>query len=795
MLSIRNYKIGHRLISTTIGALGLMIAFVVIALISLGMVSDRVQTIAVDSNRSMELAYEMQGRLFSIGQNANNAMLLEEISRQRQAQAAVSADLENYRSGENKLATQIQDGEAQAALKALTVAREAGEASLQKFFALIQQGNRPEIEQYFSDDLQPKLVDWQDRLNAFIKTQKALVGEAMLDIEKIGDNVRLIFLSLIALAVVMMIPSGIWVTRQITQPLQAAVDVADSVAAGNFDNQVDTSGKDETSHLLQTLSRMQSDLKARTEKEREVAAEAMRIKVALDVGSNCVMLADRDGVIIYCNKAALDMMRNAESDLRKDLPNFRADTIVGSSFDIYHRNPSHQRNLLAALKAPVRSQIQVGGRTFSLVATPVLGDGGVRLGTVVEWLDRTGEVAIEQEVSEIIEAAVVGDFSRRIGVDDKQGFFLRLSSGINGMLDANSQVLEEIGKMLARLADGDLTQKIDMPYQGLLAKVRDDANGTVDNLRAIVSSLKEATDSINTAASEIAMGNQDLSGRTEQQASSLEETASSMEQLTGTVQQNAINASRANELAGSAQKVAEQGGAVFGEVVNTMGAIQQSSNRIADIIGVIDGIAFQTNILALNAAVEAARAGEQGRGFAVVATEVRSLAQRSASAAKEIKSLIADSVDKVATGHRLVDQAGATMGEVVSSIQRVAHLIADISSASAEQSTGIAQVGLAITQMDEVTQQNAALVEQAAAAAESLQEQARCLADAVSVFRVSGGEEGLSPDKEHKVAYLPKPEPRLDVVQPQRLSVKVPNKIISGRVPLLADRENDWAEF
>lgn len=795
MLNIRDYRIGQRLISTTIGALGLMIAFVVIALISLGMVSDRVQTIAVDSNRSMELAYEMQGRLFSVGQNANNAMLLEEIARQRQAQAGAMADLESYLAGEKKLASQKNGDEVQSALKALAAARDEGEASLKKFFALTQQGNRPDIEQHFSDDLQPKMLLWQDRLAAFIKTQKVLVDAAMIDIEEIGENVRLIFLSLIALAVVMMIPSGIWVTRQITQPLQAAVDIADSVAAGNFDNQVDTSGKDETSHLLQTLSRMQSDLKVRTEKEREVAAEAMRIKVALDVGSNCVMLANKDGNIIYCNKAALDMMRNAEPDLRKDLPNFRADAIVGSSFDIYHRNPAHQRNLLAALQAPMRSEINVGGRTFSLVATPVLGDAGVRLGTVVEWLDRTGEVAIEHEVSEIIEAAVVGDFSRRIGISDKYGFFLRLSTGINGMLDANGQALEEVGKMLARLADGDLTQKIDMPYQGLLAKVRDDANGTVDNLRAIVSSLKEATDSINTAASEIAMGNQDLSGRTEQQASSLEETASSMEQLTSTVQQNAVNASRANELAGSAQRVAEQGGSVFGEVVSTMGAIQQSSNRIADIIGVIDGIAFQTNILALNAAVEAARAGEQGRGFAVVATEVRSLAQRSASAAKEIKSLIADSVDKVATGHRLVDQAGATMSEVVSSIQRVAHLIADISSASTEQSAGIAQVGLAITQMDEVTQQNAALVEQAAAAAESLQDQARCLADAVSVFRVSDGEQNAQPEKLGKPLGLPSPKPRLDIVLPKPVSVKVPNKINSGRVPLLSDREDDWAEF
>jgi len=269
--------------------------------------------------------------------------------------------------------------------------------------------------------------------------------------------------------------------------------------------------------------------------------------------------------------------------------------------------------------------------------------------------------------------------------------------------------------------------------------LKDDANVTVDNLQEIIFAIKSAADAINTAAQEIASGNQDLSLRTEQQASSLEETASSMEQLTSTVKQNAENARQANDLASGAQRVAEKGGQVVGQVVETMGAIHQASNRISDIISVIDGIAFQTNILALNAAVEAARAGEQGRGFAVVATEVRNLAQRSAAAAKEIKALISDSVEKVETGGRLVDQAGKTMDEVVGSIQRVARIMSDISNASREQTAGIEQVSAAVGLMDEMTQQNAALVEEAAAAAESLEGQARSLAESVAVFRLSGG--------------------------------------------------------
>jgi methyl-accepting chemotaxis protein len=647
----------------------------------------------------------------------------------------------------------------------------------------------------------------------------ALVG--VLSLGLIGDKVRMIvvdhadslqlveeisavqrsvqggLLLLIGFVIMVMLPVGLWVVRQITKPLAEAVALAESVAAGNFDNRIDQSGEDEPALLLKTLARMQTDLKARLAREHQIAADTLRIKVALDVGTNCVMVADTDGKIIYCNTAVLEMMRRAELDIRRELPDFRVDTILGADFDSFHRNPSHQRNLLAGLSSPKRSQVKIGGRTFSLVASPIFGEGGNRLGTVVEWLDRTSEVAIEQEVSEIIEAAAAGDFSRRIVSDDKHGFFLKLSTGVNRLLEANSLALEEVGRMLSALAQGNLTQKIDTPYMGLLAKLRDDANGTVDNLQEIVLSIKQATDAINTAALEIANGNQDLSGRTEEQASSLEETASSMEQLTGAVRQNADNAARANALAGNAQRVAEQGGEVVGQVVTTMSAIQQSSNRIADIIGVIDSIAFQTNILALNAAVEAARAGEQGRGFAVVATEVRSLAQRSAAAAKEIKSLIADSANNVAAGNKLVDRAGATMSEIVASIQSVARLMADISSASREQGSGIEQVGRAISQIDEVTQQNAALVEEAAAAAESLQEQALSLASAVSVFRLSKEHHVASSDE---LALVPRSLQKHALTHgkkfvPAMLTAKEPQKLSPGSIPAMSAQPDEWAEF
>jgi methyl-accepting chemotaxis protein len=295
----------------------------------------------------------------------------------------------------------------------------------------------------------------------------------------------------------------------------------------------------------------------------------------------------------------------------------------------------------------------------------------------------------------------------------------------------------------ARIAGGDLSLVIRVEGRDETGELLGALKNMSESLVKIVGQVRSGTEAIGSGTKQIASGNADLSQRTEEQASSLEETASSMEELTSTVKQNAENARQANQLAVSASEVAVKGGAVVSEVVGTMSSINESSKKIVDIISVIDGIAFQTNILALNAAVEAARAGEQGRGFAVVASEVRNLAQRSAAAAKEIKQLIGDSVDKVGAGTKLVDQAGKTMDEIVASVKRVTDIMSEITAASQEQSSGIEQVNQAITQMDEVTQQNAALVEEAAAAAESLEEQAQRLAQAVSVFRLDA--EGAQP--------------------------------------------------
>ncbi|MEC4721785.1 methyl-accepting chemotaxis protein [Noviherbaspirillum sp. CPCC 100848] len=299
-----------------------------------------------------------------------------------------------------------------------------------------------------------------------------------------------------------------------------------------------------------------------------------------------------------------------------------------------------------------------------------------------------------------------------------------------------SRPLQQAVSVARKVAGGDLRTEIVQTSTDETGQLMAALKEMNDALKRIVSEVRTSSDAIAASSSEIATGNADLSSRTEQQAGSLEETAASIEELTATVKQNAENASQANQLASAASSIAEQGGKVVTQVVSTMGEINASAKKIVDIIGVIDGIAFQTNILALNAAVEAARAGEQGRGFAVVASEVRSLAQRSATAAREIKALIDDSVNKVATGSRLVDQAGATMTEVVSSVQRVGTIVAEISTASQEQSIGIQQIGHSMSEMDEMTQQNAALVEEAGGAAEALESQTRKMADLVRIFKL-----------------------------------------------------------
>ncbi|UYC10307.1 methyl-accepting chemotaxis protein [Xanthomonas sp. CFBP 8445] len=582
--------------------------------------------------------------------------------------------------------------------------------------------------------------------------------------------------------------------RMLANSVRDAVKVASDVAGGKLDGHIDSNGKDEFGELMQALKRMQQDLRGRIERDAAVASENLRIRTALDNSSIGMFIVDLDYNIVYANPSMQGLTDKYAEQIHSVAPAFDSSLpLVGSPVTVLEYGNQHDPKTLAELekKGVMDREMAYADARIAQTITAIRDQHGAHIGFVCESRDRTLEAQVEQEVAKIVRAAAAGDLSGRVGLDGKHGFFLQLAQQLNGLLQANGDSIGEVSKLLTALSQGDLTARMHGEFQGVFATMRDDANATAEQLAAIVGRIQQAANAINAAAGEIAAGNDDLSRRTEQQAANLEETAASMEELTSTVKQNAEHARQANQLAAGAASVASQGGDVVGRVVETMTGIEASSKKIGDIISVIDGIAFQTNILALNAAVEAARAGEQGRGFAVVASEVRTLAQRSANAAKEIKGLIDASVGQVANGSTLVRQAGQTMTEIVASVQRVTDIMGEIAAASQEQSAGIEQVNQTVTQMDETTQQNAALVEEATAAARSMEEQAGQLIESVSIFRV---EQSAQSAVVHAPQAVAAPKPALVAKKPTAVASAKPAAVRARKVePALAD--SDWQEF
>ncbi len=659
-------------------------------------IDEQIEEITELHNRKLYLMTLMRRDNFRV-EGAVRDLILAPAEERGQVLERVRAIRESYSSSAQALDAFAADAEEAAARQSIASAELAAREQIDAVIALIDAGREDEAARILLGPGRELFERRAATLQAAIDIQD---GRQDRSASRIDAAVRLANGSLLgfgALALLAGIGLGWAIARSLTAPLRRATEVADAIAHGRLDNRIGAQPDDETGQLLTSMRRMQDEVQAVIGALSEMARhhDAGRISFRMDdarfAGDYGHMVRESNALVgshveLETRLVAL-MQRYAMGDLSQDM----------------ERLPGEKATMTDAMDAT-----------------------------------KANLSAINDEIRRLASAAAAGDFGQRGDAQRYQYDFRAMIEGLNGLMDTTDGNLAEVSALLQAIARGDLTARMEGDFHGVFARMRDDANATVAQLTDIVGRIQRASTSINGAAGEIAAGNSDLSRRTEQQAANLEETAASMEELTSTVRQNADHARQANQLAIGAAGVASTGGEVVGRVVATMTGIEQSSRRIAEIISVIDGISFQTNILALNAAVEAARAGEQGRGFAVVASEVRTLAQRSTSAAKEIKALIEESVEKVADGSALVGQAGATMDEIVASVKRVTDIMAEISAASQEQSAGIEQVNQAITQMDETTQQNAALVEEASAAASSMEAQASGLIHAVSVFRIAG---------------------------------------------------------
>jgi PAS domain S-box-containing protein len=513
-------------------------------------------------------------------------------------------------------------------------------------------------------------------------------------------------------------------TRAIVRPLNIAIRTFDKMGQGNYYNRVEAESDDEIGEVMYGLKSTQIKLGFDINDAKRRADESLRITNALNNASTGIMIADNDCNIIYMNKSVLAMLKHAEADIKKDLPNFSADHLLGSNIDGFHKQPEHQRQMLKTITTTFKTAIKIGGRTFRLSANPVFNDSGQRLGASVEWIDATEEVKIEDEVKSIVQAAVAGNLSQRIGLEGKDGFMKVLGEGINELTGVAEDVITEAVQVIESVSQGDLTHTMEREYQGLFKRLKEATNGTVHKLSETISEVRLAADSLSSASEEISATAQSLSQGASEQAASVEETSASIEQMSASVGQNAENAKVTDGMASKAAREAGEGGEA---VKSTVAAMKQ----IAAKIGIIDEIAYQTNMLALNAAIEAARAGAHGKGFAVVAAEVRKLAERSQVAAQEISKVADSSVE-------LAERAGKLLNEMVPSINKTSDLVQEITAASNEQTSGIGQINSAMSQLSQTTQQNASASEQLASTSEDMSNQAEKLQQLMAFFKLNG---------------------------------------------------------
>lgn len=541
---------------------------------------------------------------------------------------------------------------------------------------------------------------WQDQ------RVKARVQEQLADTVSASHVLEISGLVSLVLAALL----GWLVTHSITGPLAVAVSAADAMARGDFSRELVAEHDDETGKLLAAMIRLKQMFTSFTDAQTKMAK---------------------------AHGAGLTDERMPVSDF-----------------------PGMYGQMAGSINEFARAQLSIIQRTIEIVKRYATGDLTVDMerlpgkqAEITQAVDETKQSlkAINGQIGQLVQSASQGDFKARGDAESFRFEFRTMVGGLNTLMQTSDVGLSEVNRVLRALAGGELDDRITGQYSGTFADLKESTNSTVERLTDVVGGILQAMETITSASRDISEGNSDLNSRTQEQASALEETASSLEELTATVKQNASNANQANQLAAGARNAAEKGGEVVSSAVTAMGAITDASKKVADIIGVIEQIAFQTNMLALNAAVEAARAGEQGRGFAVVASEVRTLAQRSAGAAKESRALIEDSQGKVELGAKLVSESGETLNEIMNSVKKVSDIIGEIAAAGDQQASGIDQINTAVAQMDKNTQQNAAMVEQATAASESMNEQVSNLSEVVGFFKLAAGTPSSATRKARKV--------------------------------------------
>ncbi|MEM8949872.1 MAG: nitrate- and nitrite sensing domain-containing protein [Pseudomonadota bacterium] len=525
----------------------------------------------------------------------------------------------------------------------------------------------------------------------------------------------------LTMGIVVICAFGWYLGKDVVHAIQDIVAAISKLAAGEKAEIKGGNRKDELGRLCRSL-----------ETVYQKGLEAARLRSALDSCSTSILVTNGRADIIYVNPTMQELLAGQMQHL--GLSDIKQ--LMGTNIEALGLSKAEVVDSKTGGQAAREIEAALGDRRLRYVANSIANQSGTYLGTVLECSDLTEDLTIQEEIDSVIQAARQGDFKKTVNCSGVDGVQAKLADGLNQLNGVVGRAVDELAVMLKAMANGDLSKRIDTDYQGRLGDLKDDANGTADRLADIVRQIQEAAGEVGNAASEISAGTEDLSRRTEQAAANIEETAASTEEVAATVRQNAENARTASDVASKADSTAQTGGDVVKQAVTAMAGIEDSAQRITEIIGVIDEIAFQTNLLALNASVEAARAGEAGKGFAVVAQEVRQLAQRSAQAASDIKSLIQDSNGQVKSGVALVGQAGEALSEIVDSVGKVASIVKDISTASQEQALGVQEINNSITSMDEMTQQNSALVEESTAASRALGDQAGRLTQLMDFFKI-----------------------------------------------------------